>query len=197
MNLNEALQRFGDLLDSRLKRCVFTTEDSARYTFFAALLDVGVRPHEVILEYPHPAIDRAQVDTWLPEFGSSGLAVEFKYDRAIPSGRNSPRTQKAGKLFHDLYRLGLMAHQCHCLFVYLTCSEMSRYFANGSNNLLDFYNLSVGSCLQIDSEYMSGRPITFLRSAGGSPSVTITCQLSRDLAGNHALRAYEVGVSAS
>lgn len=55
---------FGDMLETRLLNEVFSTEDSVRYTFFAALLGAGaLRPEQIILEYPHPVIARAEIDT--------------------------------------------------------------------------------------------------------------------------------------
>ncbi len=195
MNFTATLERFGDLLAERLEHGTFTTEDSVRYTFFAAFLESGIKPHEVVLEYPHPAIPRAQIDTWFPDFGGKSLAIEFKYDRAIPSGGNSPRTQKAGKLFHDLYRLGLLARTSRSLFVYLTCQEMASYLGNPLNNLVDFFALSQGNSLHIGPEFMRNRPATFVRTAGEVPNVEIVCQHSRSLPGAHELRVLEVVAS--
>ncbi len=43
--LEKVIDHFGELLISRLELGVFTTEDSVRYTFFAALLETSdIRP---------------------------------------------------------------------------------------------------------------------------------------------------------
>lgn len=192
MNLTATLNTFGELLGHRFERGVFTTEDSIRYTFFASLLRHGVECHDVILEHRHPTISRAQVDTWIPGFGSGGLAVEFKYDREIPSGGNGPRTQKAGKLFHDLYRLGLMDRKAQRVLVYVAGQEMSGYFSNPSNSLQDFYSLGPSNNLSINAAYMAKRPKTFLDAAAETPNVAVTALYARNLPSQHTLRIYEV-----
>lgn len=45
------LKRFGELLHTQLESDAFTTKDSVRYTFFAALLEKGgIDCHNVIME---------------------------------------------------------------------------------------------------------------------------------------------------
>ena len=59
MFLENIIKRFSDLLFSRLDKDVFTTENSVRYTFFAALQESGqFQPVDAILEFPHPDIER-------------------------------------------------------------------------------------------------------------------------------------------
>ncbi len=128
--LHGVIAEFSKLLDVRLKQDVYTTEDSIRYTFFAALLEVGdIRPDQVILEYAHPAIQRARIDTWITSLDGEAVAIEFKYHREIPSGKNSPRPMKAGQLFHDLKRLTLIEHSApaRSLLVFVTDEEMAAY----------------------------------------------------------------------
>jgi hypothetical protein len=194
MEFRDALENFGDLLDTRLGSGVFTTEDSVRYTLFAALLTKwNLRPEEIVLEQPHPAIARAQIDAWIPAAGDRpGVAIEFKYDREMPSERNSPRTQKAGKVFHDLYRLGTLPKSVVRIFVYLTSSEMAGYFRNPSNGLSAFFALPLGRSLPIDAGFMQGRASTFVQSAGQVPSVAVRTLHSRSLSNNHELRVFEV-----
>lgn len=96
----ETWERFAELLGRRLTKGVFTTEDSVRYTFFTALLEwERLAPEDIVLEHRHPTIASALIDTWIPQLNGAGFAFEFKYDRDIPSGKNSPRTQRAGKKF--------------------------------------------------------------------------------------------------
>ena len=55
----QAIAAFVPLLEKRLNSGIFTTEDSVRYTFFAALLHTGVQPEQVVLEAPYRDIDGA------------------------------------------------------------------------------------------------------------------------------------------
>jgi len=193
MTLPAVLERFGELLHTRLESDVLTTEDSVRYTFFAALLEKGgIDCHNVIMEYRHPSIPGAEVDTWIPSIDGSGLAVEFKYDRDIPSGRNAPRTQKAGKVFHDLYRLGKIEAHMRRVFVYLTGPEMAGYFGNPTNGLTRFFLLPSGESLAIDSAFMAGKSVTFTASVGEPPNVLVTGLYSRSLPRLHHVQAHEV-----
>jgi hypothetical protein len=191
--LQAALERFGELLQIRLEKGVFTTEDAVRYTFFAALLQRGgLNPEDVIPEFRHPAIPGAQIDTWLPSFDGRGLAVEFKDDRDTPSRRNAPRTQKAGKVFHDLYRLGEVAQEMHRVFVYLTGPEMTSYFTNPINGLTEFFSLPQNRTLTVGSIFVSGRAATFVASLGAVPNIVVTALYSRSLPRHHEVRVYEV-----
>jgi len=194
MVLQSILERFGELLNVRLAKAVFTTEDSIRYTFFAALLEKGgVQPEDVILEYRHPGIAGAQIDTWIPVLGGVGVAVEFKYDRGIPSGKNAPRTQKAGKVFHDLFRLGQIAPGMRRLFVYVTGREMAAYFVNPKNGLSKFFALANGRTLRIDREFIAGKSATFVGSVGKIPDVEVVSLFGRSLPDDHEVRVYEIG----
>jgi hypothetical protein len=94
-------------------------------------------------------IARRNASTWNAKIDSVGVAVEFKYDRSIPSGKNAPRTQKAGKVFHDLFRLGQIAPGMRRLFVYVTAREMATYFANPKNRLREFFTLANDRSLRI------------------------------------------------
>jgi hypothetical protein len=68
----------------------------------------------------------ALVDTWIPVLGT---ALEFKYDRDIPSGRNTPHTQKAGTIFHDFFRLGRFSGAPHRVLVYISQATTSTFGA--------------------------------------------------------------------
>jgi hypothetical protein len=187
-------QRFGDLLDERFKRGVVTTEDSVRYTFFAALLNAGILPHEVVLEYPHPAIERAKIDTWLPSYKEGSVAIEFKYDRDPPGGKNQPKTQKAGYVFKDLHRQVHVAKEIgvRSFFVYVTSEEMATYFRNPINGHTQLWSLGAGEELGIDEDYFSNKPQTFLAALGGAFEAKVCGAFSRRLSGDNYLRAYEV-----
>ena len=125
-----------------------------------------MKPNEIILEYPHPEIKRAKIDTFIPpKNGKDGVAIEFKFDRKIPSGRNTPRTQKAGKVFADIFRLALLNFDnVKRYFVYVTDKEMATYFQNTSNYFKDFFDLKSEEKLIINEEYLHRRPTTFIKS---------------------------------
>jgi hypothetical protein len=195
--MKDIIINFSDLVDKRFKRRVVTTEDSIRYTFFASLLNSGIEPHEVILEYPHPSIPRAKVDTWLPSYEGEQVAIEFKYDRDPPGGKNQPKTQKAGYVFRDLHRQVLLAKNtgARTYFVYVTTEEMAIYFQNPSHGYDDFFGLLQGHKMLINESYFSGKAMTFNNALGGAFSAGVTSVLSRSLAGGNYLRAYEVTVA--
>jgi hypothetical protein len=92
--VNQAIfEQFASLLNTRLSNAVITTEDSVRYSFYAAILYSGIlQPHEMIMEFPHPEIPNAEVDTYIPAKESNLPEVfELKYHRQVPNGKNSPR----------------------------------------------------------------------------------------------------------
>jgi hypothetical protein len=194
-NMKEVLEEFSTLLGERLSK-TYTTEDSVRYTFFAAILKrTNIAPYEIILEYPHPKIPRARVDTYISSSsGRKGLVVEFKYDRQIPSGRNVPRPQKAGKLFNDFYRLTQFhADPNPTLWsVYLTDSEMASYLRNERNGLMDFFELPIGEVLRIDKDYISTKSDTFQKEIGEAFNTQIKCMWNEKMPKQHELRVYEI-----
>ena len=90
-----AIREFQELLTTRFNRGVHTTEDGVRYTFFAALMRAGFSPDEIALEFPHTATKGKEIDTVIvDEAGLPAAAIEFKYDRAIPSARQ-PSTDES------------------------------------------------------------------------------------------------------
>ena len=193
--MKEVLEQFSTLLKRRLG-IVYTTEDSVRYTFFVALLkQTNIAPHEVILEYPHPKIPRAEVDTYVPSTQErKGLILEFKYDREIPSHTNSPRPQKAGKLFNDIYKLTRFDADPDATLwlIYLTDGEMANYLRNAHNGLVDFFELPVGEVLKIDENYISSKSATFKGDIGGSTTVDIECIWNEEMPNQHEVRVYEI-----
>ena len=156
---------FTDLLRTRLEAAVFTTEDSIRYTFYSAFsAKTGIEPHEIVLEFPHPQIKRARVDTYLPAFRGASVAIEFKYDREIPSGQAIPKPQKAGQLFKDMDRLARfdLDHPVRRLLVYVADPLMVVYFRNPANGHARFFLLPQGESFSVQREYLKGKPQTFV-----------------------------------
>jgi hypothetical protein len=61
--LEPTFNDFVTLLRRRLAGTVVTTEDSVRYTCFAALMRQGFEPEKIILEHPVPASGRERLDS--------------------------------------------------------------------------------------------------------------------------------------
>ena len=194
MPLEDVFSEFSDLMHTRLSALIHTTEDSVRYTFFTALLSrTGVGPHEVILEFPHPAIS-GRIDTYIPSLGGRPTAIEFKYDRNIPSGSAVPRPQKAGKLFADLYRLVRFTapSELDRFLVYCTDHIMAQYFRNPDNRYGGFFDLRCGDTMRIDEEYIEDKSMTFRKNIGGTLSTDLVCVWTEELPHKHHLRIYSV-----
>jgi hypothetical protein len=172
--MRKAIELFATLLNERLVTGTYTTEDSVRYTFFHALLSGGACRHtDVVLESPHPIIQGAEIDTLITTRADEPpVALEFKYDRAIPSGRNLPRTRKAGAVFDDLFRLARVPEPTAKVkyFVYLTDSEMASYFKNPDNGLKDFFELDEGQSLALTPAFVAARAETFQKEVGAVES---------------------------
>lgn len=194
--MKEVLEEFSSLLEIRLHNNVYTTEDSVRYTFFIALLKkANIAPHEVILECPHPKISRAEIDTYVPSTAErAGLVVELKYDRQLPSGRNQKRTENAGKLFNEIFRLTQFDTDPNAtlLVIYFTDKEMANYLRNPTNGLVDFFELQVGEVLIIDDNYISTKSATFRGVIGGSINREIKAIWSEKMPNQHEVRVYEI-----
>ncbi|KAA8787112.1 hypothetical protein ABIE27_003360 [Paenibacillus sp. 4624] len=149
------IEKFSSLLNERLLyNDIRTTEDTIRYTFFASLiLTEHIKPHEIILEYPHPGIINKEVDAYIPSVKEKqGIIVEIKYDSNTLALTNSSRTMKAGKIVNDLFRLAHFNIDPHAKkwMIYVTDEEMNGYFSNIKNGLNDFYSLSLRERLKID-----------------------------------------------
>ncbi len=193
--LREICSEFAKLVAERIDKNIFTTEDSLRYTFFYSITQrFDIKPYQVVLEKSHPYIHGAKIDSWIESFyNGQDLVMEFKYDRQIPSERNSPRPQKAGKVFNDIYRLiKIEKDNIIRLLIYLTDEEMRGYFKNVENGLVDFFNLWVGEELKIDKNYISTKSNTFQKQIQGPLLAKIKCILSEELPQNHSLRIYKI-----
>ena len=193
----ETMKLFAELLDERLRSGVPTTEDAVRYTFFHALLaSSGYRHTDVVLELPHPAMEGAQIDLVVRARGElPSFAGEFKYDRTNPGGTTQNRTQRAGAVFNDLFRLARVPDSLTPAkyFIYLTDPEMASYFRNPSNELPRFFELPIGQSFPVTHGFVAARARTFREKIRGSiTECTAVGALRRELAGGHCLRIYEV-----
>jgi hypothetical protein len=190
----ETWKQFVELITTRLTKGVFTTEDSIRYSFFASLLNTtGLKPEDIILEYPHNKID-AEIDTYIPKFASQEVVLEFKYHRRIPSKHPSPKPQKAGEAFNDIRRLiqFQMALPNARYFVYLTDDEMAMYMSNPKNNFHIFFGLTPGQRISIGPQFFTNKSKTFQSAAGGVFVTTLISEWIASLPKQHELRIYRI-----
>ncbi|MDR0550654.1 MAG: hypothetical protein LBG72_01405 [Spirochaetaceae bacterium] len=189
---------FYNLLKERFDNNVYTTERNVTYTFFASLVMFNhYKPHEILLEYNLNENGNRKVDAYIPpNCKKNGLVMECKYDRKIPSHKNSPKPQKAGKIFNDLFRLASFNDDKKTIkwFIYLTDEEMINYFNNINNKLNDFFNLAQGASLIIDDTYLKNKSATFNGeiNKNGINKININCVFQNDLPNKHKLKIFEV-----
>lgn len=195
--MSKTVKEFLGLLRCRFDASVLTTEDGVRYTFFAALLQNGFRPEQVVLEHLHPSIPGARIDTViLGGDQSPKIVIEFKYHRANPGGTNQPMPQKAGAIFSDLVRLLKLPWQVSRYLVYVTDRELADYLANPRNRLSEVFGLREGGMLKLGSDFFKGRSATFLDSMGDWPGpAKLYSMAAADLPEDHFLRVYEIELS--
>lgn len=197
MPIEPIIDRFADLLQARLMRNYRVTEDSIRYTFFAAALSSEqIDPGDIELEATHPGIPRAEIDTVIHGVADQDVAVEFKYDRPLPGGQNAPRTQRAGQVFEDVRRLTLLPDDRNYgprLLVYTVSGEMVGYFENPANGLNHVFALRVNGKLQLDRKFFANKSPSFMRECGGAAfGADLICMCNRQLAAEHQLRIYAI-----
>jgi len=193
----DSIELFVNLLNERFLTRALTTEDSVRYTFFYAILSRGMHRHtDVILESPHPCIERAKIDTLvLARASQPSVALEFKYDRGNPGRKNQNRTQRAGAVFNDVFRLVHVPRTTAeaKYLVYLTDPEMAKYFRKPSNGLNGFFELHEGQLFAVTPEFIAERPKSFQEPLKASQvECTLIGLINREIAGEHSLRIYEV-----
>ena len=195
MNIMLVMDCFASLLEERLGKSIFTTEDSVRYTFFHALtLNWAISPQQVILEYPHPTIPGAEIDL-IVETDDYQYVFEFKFDRSIPSRKNLPRSQKAGAVFADISRLARFQsmRQCEKYFLYVTNGEMAGYFQNPRNSATELFQLPEQSEIAMGPNYFSGACNTLKMGAGQEfPCCTLSMQYKKNLDCDYYIRLFKI-----
>lgn len=186
-------ERYADFLKERLVSKQHLTEDSVRYSFFFAALDTtDIKQHEIILELPHPAFEKKEIDTYvLPADGRAAHYIEFKFHRA--SNSSSPKPQKAGSLFKDFGRLSTVkSEDARCLVVYLTDGEMAQYFDNHQNVYSGFWSKPIGSSFSYDDDFLSKTRDTVRKVCGDVHHADVTVAFSAVLPRDFHLRVFEV-----
>jgi len=181
--LHLAIDRFVHLMRERFESNVFTTEDSVRYTFFAALLNSGINPKKTVLEFKTEELPGREIDTAiLGEDESPHTLIEFKYHRASPGTHSSPRTQKAGDLLGDMIRLNTVPGPLQRIVVYVTDQEMAGHFRSSRNGLEPIFNLAKDHSLELTEDWFAKAAHTLrnrLPSWSGPFHVTLRA-VSRD-----------------
>lgn len=194
-HLADAFAEFARLLGDRIRAGVHTTEDSVRYTFYSALSTGGRFSHtEIVLEYPHPTIPNAEIDTLVQPKDGQSAAIEFKYDRGNKGGTNQNRTQRAGSVLADVFRLVRVPKEevaAHRYFVYVTDAEMAGYFKNPSNRLNQFFEANSRTALNAGlfagfAQTLRTKIEAFISDCEGR------CAFAADLPGEHCLRVWHV-----
>jgi hypothetical protein len=184
------------LLHKRLRANVFTTEDSVRYTFFAALLRCGVEQEQVVLEARHPSIPGALLDVLIYNASQDPIAeaaMEFKYDRAIPGGGTLPRTQKSGKAFAELARLLRWPNPIARFFIYVTGRELYGHLTSSRSPLTQIFTASCGQTYDLDATFFTTLPNTFRDATGDWPGpATIQVMTTEKLPLDHYLWVFSI-----
>ena len=187
-------EKFASYLQDRLSTGQHLTEDSVRYSFFLAVLETtDIKQHEMILELPHPKFPGKEIDTYIASAATRPeLFFEFKFHRAAKS--NSPKPQKAGSLFKDISRLAsLVSGNKHCIVVYLTCSEMARYFAKHQAAYSNFWGQPTGGSFAFDSLFVSNTTDTFRKASGELHGARVHVEFSATLKDEYHIRVLNVG----
>ncbi|MFC2031433.1 hypothetical protein ACFLWA_12000, partial [Chloroflexota bacterium] len=178
LNWPEILAELVQSLDRRLGRNVLTTEDTVRYYFFLRLVEAGIKPGTMILERPHPRLERKQIDLTVVHPGGS-WDFELKYHRPIPSGRNRPSTQLRGQIVSDLYKLALGDGKRKYL-LYVADPKMA---ANWQRHARAMVSSSRPSTIQIDWNWLSQQPKTLQASVNagiGFLPENVTCSVKTE-----------------
>ena len=198
----QVLTRFQELLGQRLAGASRLGEDSVRYSLHESLQEgAGIAGSEISVPYDHPAIERAKVDSYLPSSEQHGAAAwELKYDRAIPSGRNQPRSEKAGALLNDFFRLAAFPGppDFERVIIYLTDTEMASYLRNPKNGLDGLFDLASTGSFTLDSRLLDSRAAS-VRKKIKAPVTTCWAlgKFAVSLPRDHELRVYDVSLSPS
>jgi hypothetical protein len=197
MQIEKILEQFSAMIRARLESRVLTTEDSIRYTFcVAASMYAGVRPIDVVFEYPHPVIVGAEIDTViLASAERNSAAIEFKYDRGNPGGTNQNRTQRAASVMGYLFRLAKIPSDLATrrYFVYITDGEMARYFKNPANRLNALCDLAGPTALALQTKTWIDFPTAFRsRVDPHMCDCQVRAVFSAELPQSVTIRAFEV-----
>jgi hypothetical protein len=107
------------------------TEDTVRFATARALIEAGVDPSGLRVEWPHPALRGSRVDLAVGGEPPSAL-IEFKFPRE-PTEQNAAWTMALGEVLKDFYRLATCPGDADRLFVYIETNRLRRYMAGAAD----------------------------------------------------------------
>ena len=192
-----AWDALAELLQRRLLISPKLSEEDLRYCVVEALESFGMFPKGSIhLNYQHPSFDGKRIDLFLPAYsGQDAIVCELKYDRAIPSGYNQPRSMKAGAMLNDLLRLAHFkaATDVERFLIYLTDREMLDYLQNPQNGLAALFSDPKWPLLVVTSSFLGDRASS-VRKMIKVPDIdcSVFTALRRDVGQNHHLSVFFV-----
>ncbi len=187
----EALLRRRLLISSKL------SEEDLRYCIVEALESCGMFPKGAIqLNFEHPAFQGKRIDVFLPSYsGQDAIACELKYDRALPSGHNQPRSMKAGALVNDILRL---AHfkptgPVERFLIYLTDQEMFAYIRSTENGFASLFSAHETPILVVTPGFLNSRAASVRKMVKVPPiECSVLTVLTRDVGQDHHLSIFVV-----
>jgi hypothetical protein len=123
--MRENYNLFFEKLNKRFKKydIIKISEDCIRYDFFISLSSI-IDTSDIILEYPHK---NEKIDCVVKYPSNKLEAVEFKFFRPIPSGKNKPQTQLLGQLFKDFFKLKNFNEADIKTIIVVTDKNMEKY----------------------------------------------------------------------
>jgi hypothetical protein len=193
-HITEVANRFADSLALTCAGAGLSHE-GVRHLFLEAM-SPQISASDIRYEYPHPSLPGAKVDVYIPLDPGKAWAFEFKFHQKIQSGKNQPRTQHAGQLFRDIFRLARFQpdHQAvERYLVYVTDGEMAAYLRKPSNGLNHLFSLRPGEALEITKAEVAQRAETFRRSCQETAcDCRVTGRFGLCIKGRLWVRVYEV-----
>jgi hypothetical protein len=190
-----AWDALAEVLRTRLSFSSKLSEEDLRYCVVGALESFGMFPKGSIhLNYQHPSFDGKRIDLFLPAHsGQDAIACELKYDRAVRSGYNQPRSMKAGAMLNDALRLAhfTVTTDIERFLIYLTDEEMLAYFRNPPNGFAALFSDQKCPLLLINSAFLSDRASS-VRKMIRVPVIdcSVSSVLRRNVGRNHHLSVF-------
>jgi hypothetical protein len=129
------------------------SEDCIRYDYFLSLSS-AIESQNIILEYP---FNKMEIDCVI-KHSDKLEAIEFKFFRPIPSGKNNPQTQLLGDLFKDIYKLIAFKNVDIRKIILVANKRMTNYI-NNKFSLFDNINHSI--VINIKEELLNNQEKTF------------------------------------
>jgi hypothetical protein len=193
MSLPSVFSRYAEYLNQRIEHGQTLSEDTLRYSFFAAIIKASDVPqHDILLEHPHPALATKRIDTYVQAVGQR-LAhyFEFKYHKKTAATANKP--QRAGGLFNDFCRLSHLAGEsANCFVVYITDRDMAGYFPNNISSYPGFWNGPLGSDFFFNQAFYDGTSESFKSKCTPFVPTYVRFAFLSALHAGHHLRIFQV-----